>query len=241
MFSFSEKVISHRGASAFAPENTWAAFEKARQMGSRQIEFDVVLSADGVPFVFHDEYLNRTTNGVGAIGLVDSAYLRSLDAGQWFSSAYQGEKIPSFEETIDWLMTTNIHPNIEIKPFPGAIKETTKTIVTMIQRRWVHSRPWPLLSSFEREVLKLCIELAPEIPRGYLMHRWDKGWLKKAMALQCSSIHVNYKTLTLKRALGIKAEGYRLLAYTVNNPLRAETLFDWGVDAVFSDYPNLLG
>lgn len=240
MLPLSEKVISHRGASAYAPENTFAAFNKALAMGSHQIEFDVVLSADGVPFVFHDEYLNRTTNGSGAIGMVTAEYLSSLDAGSWFSKTYLNEKIPLFRDVIDWLMTHSVHANIEIKPFPGKTEETTRAVLETIRERWKVPHGWPLLSSFDLEALQLCIQLEPEMPRGYLLHRWDKDWFKKAVTLECSAMHINHKILTPKRVASIKAAGYSLLAYTVNNASRAQTLFDWGVNAVFSDYPDIL-
>ena len=81
-----EPLIAHRGAAPYAPENTFAAFEKARELGARSIEFDVMMSADGELFVFHDTTFKRTTNGRGQFGDASSEYIASLDAGSWFSS-----------------------------------------------------------------------------------------------------------------------------------------------------------
>ena len=95
-----ERIIGHRGAAGYAPENTLAAFEKARVLGCHFIEFDVMLSADGEAFIFHDENIKRTTNGRGEFGLLTAEYLRSLDAGHWYAKKFRGEKILSFQDAI---------------------------------------------------------------------------------------------------------------------------------------------
>src|SRR3990167_8500261 len=92
-----DKVIGHRGAAGLAPENTLAAFQRAADLGCRCIEFDVMLSADGIPLVIHDTSLDRTTNGRGEVGFSTAEYIESLDAGRWFARRYTGEKIPRYE------------------------------------------------------------------------------------------------------------------------------------------------
>lgn len=235
-----ELVIGHRGAAAYAPENTLASFNTALALGCTYIEFDVMLSADGEPFVFHDETLKRTTNGQGKIGLVTAEYLQSLDAGRWFSRHYRGEKIPHFAEVLQWLTFANVGANIEIKPYPGTSESTTIAALAHINRYWPQAKALPLVSSFDLAALTLCRSLAPELPLGLLLHEWDKDWLKKAQELQCYSVHYNRRVLTAARVKEIKEQGYVLLAYTVNSKRQAKKLLNWGVDAVFSDYPDLL-
>lgn len=234
------KVIGHRGAAAYAPENTLAAFDKALALGCRYLEFDVMLSADGEPFVFHDESLKRTTNGKGEIGLVNAEYLQSLDAGNWFSKRYRGEKIPHFRDALKWLTFANVSANIEIKPYPGQSEQTSIAVLSHINRYWPATKPLPLLSSFDLASLTLCRSLAPEMPLGLLLHEWDADWNTKAHELQCFSVHLNRRILNRSRVEAIKAQGYQVFAYTVNRRRQAMKLFDWGVDAVFSDYPDLL-
>lgn len=236
-----ERIIGHRGASAYAPENTIAAFNKALALGCRYLEFDVMLSADGEPFVFHDETLSRTTNGQGELGLVTAEYLETLDAGQWFSKNYVGEKIPHFREALQWLVLTNAEANIEIKPYPGTSEQTTVVVLAHIHRYWPKTKELPLLSSFDQKALTLCRSLAPEMPLGLLLDEWDKDWLDKARELQCYSIHLNRRLLNAARVKQIKEQGYAVFAYTVNRRRLAMKLFAWGVDAVFSNYPDLLG
>lgn len=235
-----DKIIGHRGASAYAPENTMAAFDKAMAMGCRCLEFDVMLSNDGEPFVFHDETLKRTTNGRGEIGKVTAEYLQSLDAGRWFASRFRGEKIPHFRDVLQWLTFSDMKANIEIKPYPGTTEQTTIAVLSHINRYWPQSKEMPLISSFDLAALTLCRSLSPEMPLGLLLEGWDKEWLVKAKALQCYSIHFNKRALTEERVKQVKEQGYNVLAYTVNRRRQAKKLLYWGVDAVFSDYPDLL-
>lgn len=235
-----ERLIGHRGAAAYAPENTLAAFNKAHELGCHFVEFDVMLSADGEAFVFHDEHLKRTTNGRGQFGLVTAEYLRSLDAGRWYSKQFRGEKIPSLHDVIQWLIASKAHANIEIKPYPGQTEQTTIAVLTHINRYWPRDKPLPLVSSFDLEALRLCHSIAPEIPLGLLLDKWQDNWLQLASNLSCYSVHLSWRAATEKRVLAIKQHGYHVYVYTINRKRRALKLFKWGVDAVFSDYPDLL-
>lgn len=235
-----DKVIGHRGASAYAPENTFAAFEKAKELGCSFIEFDVMLNHDGSAFVFHDERLDRTTNGLGEFVDTPTEHIKSLDAGSWFAVQFRGEKIPEFREVLTWLQNKGMQANIEIKPSPGTTEQTTKTVVSQLLEQWSAHDSWPLVSSFDHQALKICQDLAPQLPRGFLMHHWDKHWEAKASALNCYSVNLNHRILSKDRVREIKLRGFKVLVYTVNRKSLAQKLFDWGVDAVFSDYPDLL-
>jgi len=235
-----DKIIGHRGAAAYAPENTIASFDKAFSLGCKFIEFDVMCNAEGEPYLFHDDNLKRTTNGKGFLGLVDSTYLQSLDAGSWFSKRFKGEKIPHFKDVLKWLSFSGVQANIEIKPYPGTVEQTTVAVLSHIHRFWPQDKELPLVSSFEWDALTLCRSIAPEMPLGLLFHEWDEKWLQKAKQLECYSIHFNRKILTEERVKAVKDQGYVVCAYTVNRKRQANKLFNWGVDAVFSDYPDLL-
>ncbi len=235
-----EQVIGHRGACAYAPENTMASFNKALNLGCHFIEFDVMCSADGEPFVFHDNNLKRTSNGRGEFGKVEASYIETLDAGKWFSRHFKGEKIPHFRDALKWLAFSDVQANIEIKPYPGTIEQTTVSVLSHINRYWPHNKPLPLISSFEWEALTLTRSIAPEMPLGLLLDKWTDDWLAMAKQIDCISIHLNRKILTQARVQAMKQAGYLVLSYTVNRKRQAAKLFDWGVDAIFSDYPDLL-
>lgn len=240
MLQINHRVIAHRGASAYAPENTFSAFDKALALGSSMIEFDVMLSQDGEAFVFHDESLIRTTNGRGEFNEVSAQELQKLDAGSWFSRHFSGEKIPLFTDVLKWLTFTNMQANIEIKPYPGTAEKTTINVLTQINRYWPNKKPLPLISSFDLTVLTLCHDLAPEMPLGLLLDSWEEDWLDKAKKLDCFSMHFNKNVLTESRIKEVKTQNYDLYVYTVNRKKHAQHLLSWGVDAVFSDYPDLL-
>src|SRR5262245_17599925 len=93
-------VIAHRGASSYAPENTFAAFDLALQMGAHQIEIDVECTSDDYIVVIHDDTVDRTTDGAGLVTDQTLAALRELDAGAWFGAMFAGERIPLFEEVL---------------------------------------------------------------------------------------------------------------------------------------------
>jgi len=235
-----EKVIAHRGASAYAPENTMAAFNKALTLDCRFIEFDVICSKDGEPFVFHDEKLKRTTNGQGNIGEVDAEYLNTLDAGKWFSKKFKGEKIPHFRDVLKWLAFSDVQANIEIKPYPRTTEDTTITVLSYINRYWPQNKDLPLISSFDDDALFLSRSISPEMPLGLLIDTWDAKTIDKAKQLNCVSVHLNRKIVTEERVTEFKKNDFLVLAYTINRKRQAKKLLSWGVDSIFSDYPDLL-
>src|SRR6185312_3714651 len=96
-----------------------SSFIKAAQLGVKWVEFDVMQTADGVPVVFHDELLDRTTNGRGELSLYTYPVLQSLDAGKWFDYVFSCERIPTLMTVIDFLQEEKISANIEIKALPG--------------------------------------------------------------------------------------------------------------------------
>lgn len=95
-------VIAHRGASAYAPENTLAAFRVAHEMGADYFELDCTLARDGRVVVIHDDDLERTAGVKQDVDALDWDALRQLDVGAWFSAEFAGQRIPSLAETLDW-------------------------------------------------------------------------------------------------------------------------------------------
>lgn len=232
---FDPPVLAHRGASAYAPENTMSAFLRAVQLGIKWVEFDVMLASCGTPIIFHDDTLDRTTNGHGDVANCSYAYLRTLDAGSWFSPLYAGERIPSLEEVAQFLVSTGLHANVEIKPLPGQDEQTVLGALNILSTFFPEDSPQILYSSFSIPSLQCLRQHAPSAQRALLMHDWNPEWRLIADELQCTSINVYQEELNVARAQEIKHDKRMLLSYTVNDPDRAEQLFSWGVDAVFSD------
>lgn len=238
---FSNPVIAHRGASAYAPENTMSAFRLAQEMGASCIECDVMLSADNVAFIIHDTSLKRTTKTRGEVGLVTAEYLQTLEAGRWFARKFKGEPIPTLRELLDWLVPSGLSLNLEIKPYPGMHPQTVQVVLGMLLPYLNALENRLIVSSFEYDVLEMCHQLMPELPIGYLMDTWQADGLTRAGAVGAVSIHMNRKLATKARVEMLKQAGFLVLCYTVNRVRTARKLLSFGVDAVFSDYPDLLG
>lgn len=228
-------VIAHRGASLLAPENTLAAFRKAKELGANWVEFDVMLTADHHVVVIHDRELNRTTNGDGLVIDHRYSYLKTLDAGSWFNPLFSNEKIPLLEEVIELLCQLNLSANIEIKAQIGHEEITAEKVLETIKKYWPESFPQPLLSSFSMPILEYIRAYSPESLIGYLMHGWHDDWQTHCNLLGCKTINVNYNFLDAEKVGLIKKTNRLLLAYTVNDQHVAQELYSWGVDAIFSD------
>lgn len=236
---FEKKYIAHRGASAYAPENTMAAFEKAVKMGATWIEMDVMLSHDGEPFVFHDDQLERTTNGRGAFGEVDSTYIKTLDAGGWFSDNFEHEPVPTLKTVLTWIASCDVNVNIEIKPFPGFSQETTMATLQAIHRYWPSYEDRVLISSFNVEALRLCRQFEPEMKMGLLLNKWQDDSLACAKELGCVSVHLNKKIALPARIRALIEAGFKVCVFTVNRRREAVKFLAMGVDAVFTNYPDI--
>jgi glycerophosphoryl diester phosphodiesterase len=233
-------LIAHRGDSQYAPENTLIAFEQARDKGASCVEFDVMLTQDAELIVFHDETLDRTTNGRGRVDEHSLQAIQSLDAGQWFNPRFTGTRVPTFVETMACLGHVGLDANIEIKPCGNTAIQTAEATCQLLKAHWPAHQKKPLLSSFNWDCLGLSLEVAPEYPRGLLLDRWRGDCCILATQYACFSIHVPYRAVTSARVDLIKRAGFRVYVYTVNTQKRASKLAAIGVDAIFSDNPRLL-
>jgi glycerophosphoryl diester phosphodiesterase len=233
--------VGHRGGGTLAPENTLAGIRKAAAAGLAAVEFDVMLSADNVPVLIHDEALERTTDGRGAVAETPYARLAELDAGAWFGREFRGEHLPSLEQAGKLCVELGLWVNVEIKPAQGFEAETGAVAAKLAQALWREVSPAPLLSSFHPASLEAARESAPGLARGFLTERIEPGWAKTASALECVSLHCNCEYLTQAQVDEVRAAGRWLLCYTVNDPDSARRLFSWGVDAIFTDRPDLIG
>lgn len=234
-------VIAHRGASAYAPENTLAAMRKAHAMGAQWVEFDVMLTADGEAIIMHDDKLRRTTNG-GKRAVAETTYqeIAQLDAGSWFAKQYAQEPVPTLHELLDLLKKLKLHINLEIKPTPGKECETAEKSIAIVKELWPILESPPMISSQSEICLAVVHKIAPEFCLGTVIHEWNEPWQKWLQDYACQSVSVNHSILSPEKILELRKYVKYVLAYTVNEPWRAHELFELGVDSVFSDKPDLL-
>jgi glycerophosphoryl diester phosphodiesterase len=232
------RIIAHRGASSIAPENTLIAMQLAAEMGARAVEFDVSLTKDEEAIVLHDETLQRTTNGKGKVAKTTLQQIKKLDAGSWFAPPYAGMQIPTFAETLRFIATQPLQMNIEIKPTPNCAEITAEKVVQILHR--YPPKKTPLISSFKMQSLRTVYALDKNLPLAWLTHSWRADFEKILEKLHCVSLNINQHVLTKSRVQAVKKAGYYLLTYTVDDPKRAEQLFAWGVDGIFTNVPQIL-
>lgn len=225
--------IAHRGAGKLAPENTLAAFRLGAQHGYRAFECDVKLSADGVPFLLHDDTLERTTSGHGVAGALAWTELSRLDAGSWHSVGYAGEPIAAFEAIARYCLANDFRLDLEIKPTPGTERATGQAVGQQVRRLW-RGTP-PLLSSFKTEALAGARDTAPELPRALLLDELWPTCMTMAASLGCIAVITNHKLMDAALLAQIRAAGQRALVYTVNDAARARELIALGIDGIVTD------
>ena len=235
------KVIGHRSASAYAPENTVAALKKAHELKATWIEFDVMLTQDHIAMIFHDDTLDRTTNGAGLVAHTRYQDLCTLDAGAWFSPKFIGEKIPTLVDYLTHANTYHLGINLEIKPSPGKEIETAEKVIETLHQHWPMNDGSLLISSFSVPALQRARQLDQCVPLGLLLEKLDTvNWQTIVHQLSCCSLNIHHTLLTAKTIKEIKCHVAHALAFTVNDKDRAFALFEMGVDSIFSDRPDLL-
>jgi len=220
------QVIGHRGAMAYAPENTLASFREARRRGARWVEIDVKLTADRVPILMHDASLTRT---MGIDRLVAETPRAELPA-----------EVPTFEQAIACFLELGLGCNVEIKPCEGREAETARVTVETLRRAWPAALPAPLLSSFKDESLRAAMDAAPEFARALLLGELVDGWPMRAQAVGATGMNVGRRKLTAAGAVAIKRAGYALSVWTVNDPDEARALVGMGADCIITDAPDVI-
>jgi glycerophosphoryl diester phosphodiesterase len=235
------RIIAHRGGGVLAPENTLAGLRHARNLGFEGVEFDVKLTHDAVPVLFHDDTLDRTTSGSGPVSDTHFDVLTRLDAGSWFGNEFSGEPVPAFAAASALCKEAGLWANIEIKPCPGRESETGRVVARMAKLLWSGAPLAPLLSSFSTKALEAARAEAPELPRALLCTDIPDDWQQWLDRLECVSLHVAHDRLTREMVERIQTTRRGVLAYTVNDSLAAVELLEMGVDALVTDQIDVIG
>jgi glycerophosphoryl diester phosphodiesterase len=230
--------IAHRGGGTLAPENTMAGIREGIARGYRAVEFDVMLTADEVPVLMHDPTFGRTIAGRGRVAATTWDDLSRRDAGAWFAARFAGEPVPRYEDVARFCRANGIWMNVEIKPSPGVGALTGRRVAEVTAALFAEggqAKDGPLFSSFDTEALDAARAVAPHIARGVLFDAVPDDAETIATALGCISVHANQRKLDATVARRLRAAGFAVLAYTVDDPARVRSLDEAGVDAVFVD------
>jgi glycerophosphoryl diester phosphodiesterase len=245
-------VIGHRGSSGEAPENTLPAFARALEQGAAILETDVHATADGVVVVYHDERVDRTTDGCGAIAELSAEALRRLDAGYRFSpdggASYpfrgRGLRIATLAEAFEAFPEARF--NIEIKRDDPALVEGTVAAVAAAgreKRTLLTAGSDAAMGRLRRHLAATGLAPAVGASAGDVL-----GFVKAAlaggepprgpMALQIPTEFAGRPLVTPELVRFAHAHGVQVHVWTVNDPAEMARLLDLGVDGIVSDYPS---
>jgi glycerophosphoryl diester phosphodiesterase len=234
------RLLAHRGALRYAPENTLASLRAAARLGATWVEFDVQRSRDGRLFLLHDDGLERTTDGAGLAAAREWDELARLDAGRWFGAEFAGERLPGLEQVVALCEELHLGANVEIKAAGGNDEEVGRDVARAVGRLWPARLPPPLLSSFSDAALHAARAAEPGLRRALCVEGLPRDWWTRMRAVDAVSLHVDERPLTRPQAASVKARQVPLLAWTVNSAPRAAVLSSWGVDGFFTDRLDLL-
>jgi glycerophosphoryl diester phosphodiesterase len=232
-------VFAHRGASAHAPENTLAAFELALAQGADGIELDAKLSADGHVVVIHDATVDRTTDRQGRVKDMSLTELRSLDAGGFFAEQYRGEKVPTLEEVFE-VLGKRMFLNVELTNYNTPGDYLVESVCMLVKKCGLQKQV--LFSSFFASNLSKARGLLPEVPRGLLAFNGLLGAWARSFGFafgRYQALHPNLKDVTPQQVQRVHRLKRRVHVWTVNTAEDMRRLFNWDVDAIFTDDPQL--
>ncbi len=230
--------IAHRGLSGLYPENTMLAFQKAVELGCDGIETDVQLTKDGVPVICHDEDLDRTTNGKGLLCNYTLEELMKLDTGIKFGEEFKGLKIPTLEEFLKYVSDKDIIINLEIKNSIIHYQNIEDIVYQLINKYNIREKV--IVSTFDHYSIKKCIDIDNQIKTGVLY--WDCIYepYNYVKMLGASALHPEFNSVT--KEIVDRAHDYNLYVnvYTVNKKEDMKKMINLGVDAIITNYPNIL-
>lgn len=246
-------IIAHRGASALAPENTLAAFEKAIADGAEGIEFDVQAAKDNVPVVFHDFTLRRIGRRQGSVSDFTSDELQNLDAGTWFNlknphkanEKFPAETVPSLVKLLEFLKGYKGLLYVELKCREKEILPLVESVCQIVRKS--DFLPQIKLNSFNLEVVKTAKNLLPELttvalfqPSARTILNRQTRIIEKAEVHSADEISLHFSLATRKMIDKTKEKNFPATIWTVDNPVWVKRAINLGLDAVITNNPSRL-
>ena len=236
------KIIGHRGAKDLVPENTLDSIKESIRHKIKWVEVDVKISKDKIPFLLHDDLLDRTTNGKGYPYNYVYKEILNFDAGSWFNKKFNYIYPPTLEEVIVFCLKYKIGLNIEMKPNKGKEKENVKAIINLIKK--YKSKLKYYISSFDYYSLKLIRKQIPDCDLCYLADSFDinlpiKSFIKDSIKINCFSVGVNKDLITSQFIKICKKNNLKITTYSYKNISFkiAIELWNKGVNTIFIDNP----
>jgi glycerophosphoryl diester phosphodiesterase len=232
-------VIGHRGAMGHCPENTFASFERALELGADWIELDVHLTRDGALAVIHDETVDRTTDGHGMVKDHTLAELKKLDAGAWFAPEFAGQRIPTLDEVLVWAGERNTVVDIEIKNAPIFYEGIEEAVVESLDRAGMAEQV--IVISFDHRSVQRVKALDARVMTGvlYAARPTDAG-IGLAAAAQADAVLPHWAYITSEDVRVAHKAGLAVAPWATSDPEILQSLVAARVDAIGTNHPDVL-
>lgn len=252
-------VISHRGASAYAPEHTYFAYDLAIQQNTDMLECDLILSKDEVPMCIHDETVDRTSESTGRVDSFTLAELRAMDFGTWFNTAnptlakpeFAGAKIVTLEEQLDCYLRLNPKMRFHVETKDSAGGRAEQVFFDLLTRKGLIATGDPakrvttstmLLQSFDTGSLERFRSLSDTIPTAFLAAA-PTGPEIAGMLPEYVDVYAPNSAAILANPTLIQLHhqnGHDVHTYTVNDARQMGLLLDMGIDGIFTNNSDIL-
>ena len=222
------KVFGHRGAKGHVAENTLPSIAKALDLGVDGVEIDVYKCASGELVVFHDQTLDKLTNASGYIEQLDLDSIQKIEV-------LGGHIIPTLNEVLD-LIDARVILNIELKGTQTSLLTHELLQIYFDNGNWQPNQI--LISSFNWKELELFYEINKEVPLAVLTEDDPLDALSTALSIKAEAINPYFKTLNTSNVKKMKKAGFKIYAWTINDPKDIEKMLALEVDAIISDFPE---
>jgi glycerophosphoryl diester phosphodiesterase len=231
------EIIAHRGFSAIAPENTLAAFELAIARKASSIEFDLQLSADSVPVIFHDATLDRITGVSAKVRETKLSDLQALNAGKWFGDEFAAEKIPTLTEALEILKNVDKFLYFDVKPHCEWSDAEVTEFVNTLKGAGINEKC--VITSFSDRFLAQVRRLSGDLAIGHIVANLEayKTQLAKAETYRDNLISSQYRILLENPALipETRSRGIDIVAWTVDDRSDLQKLLDLGISRIVTN------
>lgn len=229
--------IGHRGAMAYAPENTMASFQLGVELGADLIELDVHQTRDQELIVIHDGDISRTTTGRGRVKDMTLRELRDLDAGIKFAGRFRGERVPTLSDVLAWAKR-RIPLVIEIKGDPQPAIGIEENLVNTLRAQDMLNEV--MIISFYHPALQRIRQLEPQVATGILYSGRLGDTVSAARAVQANSVRVDWPYWEREVIRQVHQAGLTASTWDVNEEPLMEYLIELGIDSICTDYPDRL-
>ncbi len=221
-------IIAHRGGLGHGPENALSTIKKSLEQGVEAIEIDIY-SVDGEPLITHDRLLGKSLNGSGRLQDLSANDAQKL-------TLPNGETVPTLTDVLQQV-GTQCDINLEIKGCDDIVEKLVEIVMTFVNKGHCHIEQF-IISSFDHRHLEKALAIQPDIKRGVLIDGVLTDYCASFDHLKGWSIHPRITFVPRELIEDAHQRGYKVFVYTVNHEKDIEDMITWGVDGIFTDFPE---